>query len=145
MLANLKHNVSLWLTEKTGFTTAFFAFGGAALGAALMGFIFLCVSGYAWAAAELGPVFGGLVSAGVFMAIAACSLAVAASSRSQARKRATFERAHRTQGASVLINPKTLQLVMQARPPYRLAEAHCCHAARLSRNPVRSRTKASRE
>jgi hypothetical protein len=114
MLTNLKHNVSLWLTEKTGFTTAFFAFGGAALGAALMGFIFVCVSGYAWAAAELGPVFGGLVSAGVFMAIAACSLAVAASSRSQAHNRATFERAHRTQGTSVLINSKTLQLVMQA-------------------------------
>jgi hypothetical protein len=36
-----RHNASLWLTEKTGFTMAFFAFGGVALVAALMGFIFL--------------------------------------------------------------------------------------------------------
>jgi hypothetical protein len=71
------------------------------------------VSGYSWAAAELGPIFGGLASACVFLAIAACSLAVAASSRTQARNRAALERAHRTQGASSLINPKTLQMLVQ--------------------------------
>jgi hypothetical protein len=114
MLANLKHNVSLWLTEKTGLTAAFLIFGGIAVVAALMGFIFLFVSAYAWAAAELGPVFGGLASAGVFLVIAACCFVVSASSRNQAKHRATLERARRTQGASLLINPKTVQVVMQA-------------------------------
>ena len=79
-----------------------------------MGVIFLCVSGYAWAAAELGPIFGGLASAGVFLAIAAGSFAVALSSRRRAQHRAALERARRSQGASLLVNPKTLQVVMQA-------------------------------
>lgn len=114
MLANLRHNAGLWLKEKTGLTAAFFIFGGIATVAALIGFIFLCVSGYDWAVAELGPVFGGLASAGVFLAIAACSFTVASSSRKQARRRAALERARRTQSASQLINPKTLKVIVQA-------------------------------
>jgi hypothetical protein len=114
MLVALQRNATLWLKEKTGFTAAFFIFAGLATVAAPVGFIFLCVSGYAWAATELGPVFGGVASAGVFLAIAACSLALASSSRKQARQRAALERARRGQGTSLLINPKTLQVVMQA-------------------------------
>lgn len=114
MLANLQHNVSLWLKEKIGLTAAVVIFGCITAVAALMGIIFLCVSGYAWAAAELGPVFGGLASAGVFLAIAACSFAVALSSRRRAQHRAALERARRSQGASLLVNPKTVQVIMQA-------------------------------
>jgi hypothetical protein len=114
MLANFQHNASVWLKEKTGFTAAFFTFGGIALVATLISLIFLCVSGYAWAAAELGPVFGGLVSAGVFLAIAGCCFVVAAWSRTRVRHQAALERANRSQGAFLLVNPKTLQVVMQA-------------------------------
>lgn len=114
MLIVLQRNAMLWLKEKTGFTTAFFIFGGLATVAALMGIIFLCVSGYAWAAAEFGPVFGGLASAGVSLAIAVASFAVATSSRKQTRHRAALERSRRAQGGAVLINPETLKLVMQA-------------------------------
>jgi hypothetical protein len=113
MLANLQHSISLWLTEKTGITGGVFLFGVIAIIATLICLSFLCVSGYEWAAAELGPVFGGLASAGVFLAIAACGFAVALTSRRQAQHRAALERARRSQGASLLVNPKTLQIVMQ--------------------------------
>ena len=54
MLANLQHNVSLWLKEKTGLTAAVVIFGCITAVAALMGIIFsmcqrLCLgSGRAW-------------------------------------------------------------------------------------------------
>jgi hypothetical protein len=144
MLANLQHKVRLWLTEKTGLTAGFFIFGGIAVVAALTGFIFLCVSGYDWAAAQLGPVFGGLASAGVFLAIAVCGFAVSVSSRNRARRGAALERARRTQGASLLINPKTLQVVMRAGR-YRLAKAYSDRANGLSRNPVGSRATPQRK
>jgi hypothetical protein len=51
MLANLQHNARLWLTEKTGLTAGFLIFGCIAVAAALTSFIFLCISGYGWAAA----------------------------------------------------------------------------------------------
>jgi hypothetical protein len=79
------------------------------------GHFFLCVSGYAWAAAELGSVFGALALAGLFLAIAACCFAIASSSRRRAQHRASLERAGRAHERSLLFNPKTLQIVMQAR------------------------------
>jgi hypothetical protein len=114
MLANLQHNFRLWLKVKTGLTAAVVIFGCMAAVSALLAAVFLCISGYAWAAAELGPVFGGLASAAMFLAIAVCSFAVALSSRRSAQHRAALERARRNKGASLLINPKTLQVVMQA-------------------------------
>jgi hypothetical protein len=114
MLANLKRNVSLWLSETTGITAGFLIFGAIAVVTTLIGFIFLCVTGYVWTATELGPVFGGLASAGVFLAIAACSFVIASSSRSGAKHRAALERSRRAQGGFLLMNPKTLRLVMQA-------------------------------
>jgi hypothetical protein len=62
MFANLQRTLSLYLREKTGLTASFLILVCIAVVAALAAFIFLCVSGYAWAAAELGPVFGGLHS-----------------------------------------------------------------------------------
>jgi hypothetical protein len=81
---------------------------------ALMAFIFLCVSGYAWAAVELGPVFGGLATAGVFLAIAVCSMAASQLSRSRARQRAVFARAARSRRAPALMDPKMLRIAMEA-------------------------------
>jgi hypothetical protein len=114
MLANLQRTLGLWFRAQTGLTAAVFIFGCIAAVAALMGFIFLCVSGYAWAVAELGPVFGGLTTASTFLAIAACCFAAATSSRRQAQHRAAIERATRSQGASLLANPRMLQIAMHA-------------------------------
>src|ERR1700727_2921088 len=99
MLARVQHFLRLWLTAKTGLTASFLLLGCAAAFAALASFIFMCVSLYAWAAVKLGPVFGALVTAGVFLIIAACSLAAASLSRSRARQRAALERAARSGGS----------------------------------------------
>jgi hypothetical protein len=114
MFANVQRTLSLWLREKTGLTANFLILLCIA-GVTMVGaFISLCVSGYAWAAAQLGPVFGGLAAAGVFLAIAACCLAAAGWSRSNAKRRATLERAARSRNASALLDPKLLRVAMEA-------------------------------
>ena len=61
MLAKLQRTIGLWMKEKTGLTaTVLILFAIAGL-AALLAVIFLCVSGFEWAAIELGPVLEGLL------------------------------------------------------------------------------------
>ena len=114
MFANLQQTVSLWFREKTGLTANFVILSCIAVLAALVTFIFLCVSGYAWAAVEFGPVFGGLATAGVFLTIAACCWAAATLSRARARQRAILERAARSRRAPALLDPQMLKIAMQA-------------------------------
>jgi hypothetical protein len=114
MFASLKQNLTLWLREKTGLTATFLVFVGIAAMTALMPFIFLVVSGYAWAAAELGPVFGALATAGVFLLIAACSWVAASLGRARAKKRAILERAALKRNATPLMNPMMFRIAMQA-------------------------------
>jgi hypothetical protein len=114
MFASLLRTLGLWLKEKIGLTTNFLILSCIAVVAALVTFIFLCVSGYAWAAFELGPVFGGLASAGVFLTIAACSWGAASLSRARARQRAILERAARSRRVPALMDPQMLKIAMQA-------------------------------
>ena len=113
MFANLQQTLSLWVKEKTGLTTNFLTLVCIAAVAALLSFIFLCVSGYAWAALELGPVFGGLAVSGVFLAIAAFSYVFSTVSRSRAKQRAILERAARSRRATPLMDPKMLTMAMR--------------------------------
>jgi hypothetical protein len=113
MFASLLRTLGLWLKEKIGLTTNFLILSCIAVVAALVTFIFLCVSGYAWAAFELGPVFGGLASAGVFFTIAACSWGAATLSRARARQRAILERAARSRRIPALMDPQMLKIAMQ--------------------------------
>jgi hypothetical protein len=114
MFANLQQTVSLWFGEKTGLTANFVILSCIAVLAALVTFIFLCVSGYAWAAVELGPVFGGLATAGVFLTVAACSWGAATLSQARARQRAILERAARSRRAPALLDPQMLKIALQA-------------------------------
>jgi hypothetical protein len=114
MFANLQRALNLWFKEKTGLTVVFLILVLVAVVTALLAFIFLCVTGYAWAAVELGPVFGGLATAGVFLAIAACCLAAALLSRAHARQRAVLERAARSRRTPALMDPKMLRAAMEA-------------------------------
>jgi hypothetical protein len=83
--------------------------------ALLTAFAFLCVAGYVWASAQLGPVFGGLAAAGVFLLIALIGAIAVALSRSRAKQRAVIERAARAQASSAwLLDPKVLGVAMQA-------------------------------
>ena len=114
MFANLQQTLILWVREKTGLTASFLILICIAAVTALLSFVFLCVSAYAWAALEVGPVFGGLAVAGVFLAIAAFSYVVATVSRSRAKKRAIRERAARSRRVTPLMDPKMLSMGMKA-------------------------------
>ena len=114
MLKNLQNNTILWLKAKTGLSVGFvisLAVGG---GAAVLAFVFLCVTGYAWLSPQVGPVFGGLAMAGVFLLIAVISAAVATLARGRVRQQAVLERAARAQRIRALIDPKMLNVAMQA-------------------------------
>ena len=63
---------------------------------------------------QLGPVFGGLATAGVFLLIAVVGADASALARDRTRQRATLERAARAQGTMALIDPKVLSVAMQA-------------------------------
>lgn len=114
MLKNLQNNIILWIQAKIGFSVGFLISLGVAGGAAVSMFVFLCVTGYAWLSIQLGPVFGGLAMAGVFLLIAVLGAAASTLARGQTRQRAILERAARAQGTSALIDPKVLSVAIQA-------------------------------
>ena len=95
MLKNLQNNIILWVQAKTGLSVGFLISLGVAGVAAALAFIFLCVTGYAWLSIHLGPVFGGLAMAGVFLLIAVIGAAASALARDRTRQRAIVERAAR--------------------------------------------------
>jgi hypothetical protein len=114
MLKNLQNNIILWVQAKTGLSVGFLISLGVAGVAAALAFIFLCVTGYAWLSIQLGPVFGGLAMAGVFLLIAVIGAAASALVRDRTRQRAIVERAARIQGTRALVDPKMLSVAIQA-------------------------------
>ena len=114
MLKNLQNDILLWVQAKTGLSSGFVISLAVAGIVALLAFIFLCVTGYVWLSIELGPVFGGLAMAGVFLLIGVLSAVASALARDRTRHQAIVERAARAQGARALIDPKVLSIAMQA-------------------------------
>jgi hypothetical protein len=111
MLKTIQKYVVLWVQSKTGVTLVFLVAMTFAATAVLMMFVFLCVAAYAWASVELGPVFGGLATAGVFLLIALIGAAVSVVVRRQTRERAIVEQASR---ARTLLDPRAFHLAIQA-------------------------------
>jgi hypothetical protein len=114
MLKNLQNSFVLWFQAKTGLSVGFVISLAVAGSAVLVLFVFLCVTGYVWASIQLGPVFGGLAMAGVFLLIAVVGGAASVVARERTRRRAIMDRAARAQGIGALIDPKALSLAMQA-------------------------------
>lgn len=114
MLKNLQNSIFLWVQAQTGLSVGFMISMTVACGAALLTFVFLCVTGYAWLSIQVGTVFGGLAMAGIFVLIAVVGAAATAVSRRQTRQKAILKRAAQTQGARALIDPKVLNAAMQA-------------------------------
>jgi hypothetical protein len=110
MLKNIQRHVVLWIQARTGITLVFVAGIGLAVAAAVLMFVFLCVSGYVWASSKIGPVFGGLAMAGVFLLVAAVGFAASVIARRQTQRTATLERAT----TRTVIDPRILQIAMQA-------------------------------
>jgi hypothetical protein len=111
MLKTIQKHVVLWVQSKTGVTLVFLVAMTFAATAILIMFVFLCVAAYAWASVELGPVFGGLATAGVFLLIALIGAAVSVVVRRQTRERAIVEQASSTR---TLLDPRAFQLAIQA-------------------------------
>jgi hypothetical protein len=111
MLKTIQKHVVLRVQSKTGVTLVFLVAMTFAATAILMMFVFLCVAAYAWASVELGPVFGGLATAGVFLLIALIGAAVSVVVRRQTRERAIVEQASSTR---TLLDPRAFQLAIQA-------------------------------
>jgi hypothetical protein len=132
MLKNLQNDILLWVQARTGLSSGFVISLAVAGIVALLAFIFLCVTGYVWLSIELGPVFGGLAMAGVFLLIGVLSAAASALARDRTRHQAIVERAARAQGARALIDPKVLSIAMQAGRA-RLAAAYSAGLAGFSR------------
>jgi hypothetical protein len=114
MLKNLQNHVVRWIQSRTGLSVGFLISLAVAGCAALVAFIFFCVTGYAWLSIQLGPVFAGLAMAGVFLLIAVVGAAASALARDRTRQRAILERAARAQGATALIDPRVLSVAVQA-------------------------------
>ena len=114
MLKRLQNDMLLWVQAKTGLSTGLLISLAVAGGAILLMFVFLCVTGYAWLSIQLGPVFGGLAMAGVFLLMAVIGAAASALARHRTRQRAIVERAARAEGTRALIDPKVLGIAMQA-------------------------------
>ena len=111
MLKTIQKYVVLWVQSKTGVTLVFLVAMTFAATAILMMFVFLCVAAYAWASVELGPVFGGLATAGGFLLIALIGAAVSVVVRRQTRERAIVEQASSTR---TLLDPRAFHLAIQA-------------------------------
>jgi hypothetical protein len=114
MRKNLQNTIFLWLQAKTRLSVGFVISLAVAGGAAVLAFVFFCVTGYAWLSIHIGPVFAGLATAGVFLLIAVTGAAAATLARGRTRQRAILERAAGAQGTMALINPKVLNVAMQA-------------------------------
>jgi hypothetical protein len=111
MLKTIQKHLVLWVQAKTGVTLVFLVTTTLGAASTLMMFVFLCVAAYAWASVELGPVFGGLATAGVFLLIALIGAAAAVVVRRQTRERAIVEQASRTR---TLLDPRAFQVAIQA-------------------------------
>jgi hypothetical protein len=114
MIGSLQRGIILWVQAKTGLTGALVAWLGVAAAAAVMMFVFLCVSGCAWLSIKLGPVFGPLAMAAVFLVIAIIAGSTSVVLRRRTRQQAFLEQSTRAPPAVALVNPAVLNIAMQA-------------------------------
>jgi hypothetical protein len=114
MFKTLTREITLAVQAKSGLSAAV-VISTAVIGFALLiAFTFLCVSAYAWLTALFGTVFAGLIMAGVFAIIAVIAAIVCAAARRRARERAILARAARAHAPTWLLDPKVLNVAMEA-------------------------------
>ena len=114
MFRSLQRGITLWVQAKTGLTGILVAWLGIAASAAIMMFVFLCVTGCAWLSIKLGPVLGPLAMAGVFLIITTVAALASILLRRRTKQRAILEQTMRAPPAVALVNPAVLNIAMQA-------------------------------
>jgi hypothetical protein len=115
MIKSWTHDITLAIQARTGASSALLIWAMVMALAALMVFVFLCVTLYQWLSVQLDSVMAGLATAGVFLVIAGIAAIVCASARRRARERAILERAARARASSSwLLDPKIIGVALQA-------------------------------
>jgi len=114
MFKSWMHDITLAIQARSGVSPALFVSLAVVAVASLTAFVFLCVAAYAWLSLQFGAIYAGLIEAGAFVVIALLGAVVLSVSRRRTKQRAMLERAARSQGASWLLDPKLLNVAMQA-------------------------------
>jgi Ca2+/Na+ antiporter len=114
MLKSWMRDAALAIQARTGFTSTLLVWIGLALLAGVTSFAYFTVAGYEWLAIQLGAIYGGLVGAGFFMFVAIFAALLAAATRKRAKQRAMLERAAHRPTTPWLLEPRLLNVAMQA-------------------------------
>jgi hypothetical protein len=114
MLKTLTREITLSIQAKNGASIAVAIWLGIMALALLTAFVFLCVSGYDWFAAQFGATFAALIMTGIFVAIAIVAAIVSALIRRRVRERAILARAAKAHSPSWLLDPRVLSAAVQA-------------------------------
>jgi uncharacterized membrane protein len=113
MFKTFTREIRLAVQARSGLSTAVVVSMAVITAAAAIAFAFLCVSAYAWLAAQFGVVFAGLIMAGVFLVIALIAAIACAVARRRARQRAILERAARAHSPPWLLDPKIINAAVE--------------------------------
>jgi hypothetical protein len=114
MFKSVTREITLAIQARSGLSAAVVISMAVMAAGLIIAFAFLCVSAYAWLMAQFGVVFAGLIMAGVFIVIALIAAIVCASARRHARERAILARAARAHSPTWLLDPKILNVAMEA-------------------------------
>jgi Na+/proline symporter len=114
MLKNWTHDITLAIQAKSGASLALLAWVVVVVAAALTAFVFLCVALYDWLAQQFNGVIAGLLTAGVFIAIAVIGAIAATLTCRRTRERAILARAAKAHASSWLLDPKIVGGALQA-------------------------------
>jgi hypothetical protein len=113
MLKGITREIGLAIQAKTAMNMAVVAWMAVMALAALMAFVFLCVSGYDWLSQRYGSVTAGLAMTGIFLLIAIVAAIASSLIRRQVRQRAILARAARARAPSWLLDPRVLNAAVQ--------------------------------
>jgi hypothetical protein len=105
----LKH-FELKAKQRTGLSSDLIVMAAIAAVAAVMTFIFLCVTAFVWIEQIYGGVIAGLSLTGFFLAVALIAVALAVASRRRNMEQARIELAQRH---TALLDPTVMRMGMQ--------------------------------
>lgn len=113
MLKGLAQEVALSIQAKSGASAAVVACMAIMAVALLTAFVFICIAGYDWLSLQFGPIFAGLVMAGIFVCFAIVAAIIGSVIRRRVKERAILARAAKAHAPSWLLDPRTLATAMQ--------------------------------
>jgi xanthine/uracil permease len=105
----LKH-IELRAKARTGVGSGVLICALVAAVAAVMTFVFLCVTAFVWLAQIFGPVVAGLIVAGLFLVVTVVAVAMCIGLRNRNVEEAKLELAHRH---AALLDPTVMRVGLQ--------------------------------